>query len=318
MPDDEMDETRRYRPFGEQDGPDAEGGPSSPRADETAARDPAADETAAWDPVADDATAVHPGALDEDATAVHPGALDEDATAVHPGALDEDATAVHPGMPDDATARLPGPDDRTAPLPGADSTSVLPPADTWQARAEVPRAGTTAVGPAVGTEWEQAPTEDGGRWWMPIVVGLVALLLLGVLGYGVWLIAGAGDDDQPAVTPTATVAPTSAAPSPTPSPTGAEPTTAPPAEPQTVAVPDLRGTELADARERLDGLGLPYRLEFRESTEVEEGSVIETDPPGGSQVEPGTEITLVVARPPRQTQAPPTSPVTTPTGEDED
>src|SRR5690349_16327378 len=41
-----------------------------------------------------------------------------------------------------------------------------------------------------GDDWPPAGPEEvpAGRWWMPIIVGIVALLLLGLLGYGIYLI----------------------------------------------------------------------------------------------------------------------------------
>jgi hypothetical protein len=135
---------------------------------------------------------------------------------------------------------------------------------------------------------------------MPILIGVVGLLLLGVLGYGLWLIA-AEEDAEPGLVPTPTVAvPTAAPTTERPSPTAA-PTT----EAQQVRVPDLVGMSLDDAQAELEDLGLTYRVRYQTTAEQEPGAVLETRPDSGSRVEPGSRVTLTVAAAP-PTQGPPT------------
>lgn len=219
-----------------------------------------------------------------------------------------DATAAMPAV-GDATAAIPVTGDETAPLPrDADGTVQLPAAAAtanWSARAEVPPVAVETYAPV---QWEEPPPPTpGGRWWLPILIGVVVLLLLGILGYGLWLIASAADE-----TPV-TSAPTSAAPaappptSAAPPPTSAAPPTQP-AQPVRVVVPPVAGETAADARARLDEAGLPYRLRYRTTDEEPAGTVIRTDPPGGTAVSPDTEITLFIARAP-EPPAPPTSDV---------
>jgi hypothetical protein len=248
-----------------------------------------------------------PDAGGEDAGGRNPGQRDPGDDTVAGTPLDE---TVAGGPPDETRAHRPAIDETRA-LPrddvpgGADRQTVEGPAATggpapvWSGRAEVPPAGVRAPGPAT-EQWARPPGEDGGRWWMPIVLGLVGLALLGVLGYGLWLI-GAADDDgsEPGPTPPrpATVAPR----------TTAAPTTAPPTPEQEVEVPRLVGESLEDAQARLDERGLTYRVEFEQTDSFQPGTVIRTRPRGGSDVEPGSQVTIVVAAEPEETE-PPTPP----------
>jgi len=134
---------------------------------------------------------------------------------------------------------------------------------------------------------------------MPILLGIVALVLISLLGLGFWWLRAIRDpvgpaapSPSPSVTPTATrpeaplpnaPRPTTVAPSPTPNPAVS-----------TVSVPTLAGLPEAAARAELDGLGLVYRLRYRDSNQPA-GTIVETDPPAGTEVATGTEITLVIA-----------------------
>jgi hypothetical protein len=259
--------------------------PDDNRRPDGGGRDP--DETVAGAPL-DETVAGRP--LDETVA----GAPDE--TRAYRPAIDE--TRAFPA--DDAPA---GADQPTAVVPAAGT-----PPPVWSGRAGVPPAGVRAPGPATA-QWERPPVEDSGRWWMPIVIGLVGLLLLGVLGYGLWLIGAAnGDDPEVGSTPTrpATTAPRTTAPPTTPPPTTREP------EPEVEVPGGLVGGSLEDAQDRLDEVGLAYRVEFEETDEAEPGTVIRTRPDGGSQVEPGSQVTIVVAVEPEETE-PPTPP---PSGEE--
>jgi len=243
-------------------------------------------------------------------------------TAPLPAAERKD-TAPGPGD----TAPLPAATEKAGPPHDADQTAALPPAaGTWYARAEVPRPGApadhgygaaspgdTAYQPRQG-DWGPGGPDDGGRWWLPIVVAVVALLLLGVLGYGVWLIAEANREADPGPAAT-TLAPSR------PRPTTTPPRTKPPVTataPAGVAVPPVVGLPSDTARAALSAAGLASRLEFRTSDSAPPGTVIEADPPPGTLVPAGTKITLVIATapptPPAPSETPPTSPPATPNG----
>lgn len=235
-----------------------------------------------------------------------------------------DETAAFPAS--DETAPLPSagepaqrPDvGQTAPLPSADETTRLPMTPgSWSGRAQVPAPGRPAVPGPAPAYWETHDDRGDRRWWMPILIGVVALLLLGVLALGIWLITqsrGGGNEPpipspSPSPTPSATTQPTSAAPT-------TEPPTPTATTPAAVTVPPLVGFSQERAREVLAGLGLAYRLQFR-SSDQPPGTVIATDPAAGAHVPVGEKITLVIAEPPTQaptTAAPTTPAVVTPTG----
>ena len=233
---------------------------------------------------------------------------------------DDDHTRVQQNHPDDETVVAPRPD---VP-PGPDATSVMPAtqAEGWAAD-DAAWAGRAAVRPPrpSGDDWATAawdgtpppPPGESRKWWMPILVGIVALILLGALGWGIYLIANAEDD---ATTP-APSAPATATEAPETQPTTTEPTTTPPTtEPTTtepadteVTVPALVGLSQEDAQQALERRGLTYRVITRNG-EGTPGTVIDSDPAEGQEVPDGTTVTLVVAA---QRTTPPTSPSSTPT-----
>jgi hypothetical protein len=242
------------------------------------------------DPPPDATREFRPGAADDPQADPHPAAGDD--TAVGPPAGDE--TVVGPRAGDETVVGPPAGDETVVGPPAVSATQV------WSGRAEVPPAGVRPAGPATA-QWEQPPAEDPGRWWMPIVIGLVGLLLLGVLGYGLWLIGAAEDEPGPAPsTRPATTAPPSTRPPTTDAP---EPT-----EAEEVEVPGLAGQSLPDAQDRLDELGLAFRVSFEVTDDEEPGTVIRTRPDEGSRVAPGTQVTLVVATSPEETETPEPSP----------
>ncbi|HEV8565999.1 MAG TPA: PASTA domain-containing protein [Actinoplanes sp.] len=222
---------------------------------------------------------------------------------------DDDATAVAPQPPrdDDATAVAPRPPQRGA-------TSIMPPVDwgtgkaaaPWAGRAEVrpPRPGVDSDYP--DSDWAAVPSsEPRGKWWMPILIGIVALILVALLGWGIWLIIRAQDknDGTPAPVPT-----TSAAPPPTTQPTTQATTEAPTTRPTTteptqtaVTVPALRGLSQQEAQQALSRRGLAARLRFVPSTKAPPGTVIDSDPPEGQEVPPDTTVTLIIAAAPTPT-----------------
>ena len=246
-------------------------------------------------------------------------------------AAESDGTQVFPAADEDAT--------RVAPqAPRSDATSVFPPAtggstrterdtrsndnwadggnEVWSARAGVPprRPGYGDD----GTDWALPDDEPQGKWWTPIAVGIVALLLLSLLGWGIYLIVQSRGDD--AGTPEVTASPVAPA---TTKPSSAPPVTEPPSQPASppttpsdVTVPALKGLSSAEARGALDRKGLNYRLRFVTS-DSPAGTVIDSDPAEGQQVPADTVITLIIAAEPTAA-APTPSASTEPPGADED
>jgi hypothetical protein len=227
----------------------------------------------------------------------------------------DDRTAPQEPVADDRTARQepvagepPSPPDRTAPLPPAERPGPAP----WSGRAEVPPPRPADYREPAGTEW-YAEEQRGRRWWMPILLGILALLLLGLIGAAVWLGLRSANGPTPEESPTP--GPTSA-PATTSAPTSAAPTTQPPSTPPTSAVaqvpmPPLVGLPRAAAQAILDRLGIDYRIESRPSDRAP-GTVIGTDPGVGVPVPRGQQVTVVVAEAaaPTTSAAVPTTSVT--------
>ncbi|WP_229399009.1 PASTA domain-containing protein [Micromonospora okii] len=217
---------------------------------------------------------------------------------------------------DDATRPLPEPadgtphgepTDRTRPLPrSGETTRPEPPAPAvWSGRAGVPPPRPVEYREPAAGEW-YGEEQPGRRWWTPIALGVVALLLLGLLGGGLWL-ATSADDGGPEETPPArpTTAPATTGASTTGAteapPSTAPPSTAPPStEPVEVPMPPLVGLPRATAERVLDRLGVDHRVETRVSDRPA-GTVVETDPEAGEPVPPGEVVTLVVAAAPTPT-----------------
>jgi hypothetical protein len=316
MPD-ERDETRQFAPS--DDATQAGDPPTRPDGDPTPGADETIADPARVPPVRDDATIVAGAAARDrgDAAAKRP-----DATSVLPSAGDETVAdpARVPPVRDDAT-RVQG--DAAAKRP--DATSVLPPADddwapargnpAWTGRAEVraPRPSGATLAP---DDWAVVPgREPRDRWWMPILVGIIALLLLASLGFGLYLIVqnSGGGDTTPTPTVTKTVAPTRTSTGSTAVTTEPTATTAstPTTEPTSteVTIPALVGLSLPDAQAALSRMGLRrYKVIYRDD-DAAPGTVIGSDPPEGQKVPPDTTVTLVVAKP--STSSPTTAATTT-------
>jgi PASTA domain len=250
---------------------------------------------------------------------------DPDATVA-----DSDATVVTPA---DATSRLP-PSDATTRLPASDATRRVTPL-IWAARVQVPPEDVAPVREPVPVEWQPATgsrsgdtgadgdgADDGagGSRLRPMMIPLIVVVLLAMLGTGLWLIFNrssngtgltptpiastvASDTAAPTDTDLAseTAAPTDTAtateaPSPTGVPTTVAPTTTqlpapPPATPTAglVAVPDVVGDPVTDAERQLTAKGLTYRV-----VGGRDGTVVTTRPRAGTMVARGTEVVLVV------------------------
>lgn len=274
---DERDETRSFSPFDDATWAD-DAGPGRGRP---------GDATRFQPPARDDRTQYQPPARD-DRTQYQPPARGDDYAAAA-----DDATVVDPG------ARPP------------DATSVMPPAEDaqlWSGRAEVrapqpPRTEYQQV-----TDWPAAPeSARNDRWWMPIVVGIIVLVLLAALGWGIYLIVqNAGKDSSPApaatssAAPTATTSATTETTEPTTEPTTTTPTTQPTTTEPTddaVAIPALRGLSVADAKAALQGVGFTSTRVIYKESDAEPDTVIDSDPEEGQEVPPDTRVTLVVSAP---------------------
>ncbi|MEV5630491.1 PASTA domain-containing protein [Micromonospora tulbaghiae] len=269
-----------------------------------------------------DATRALPPDPDADATRAMPrDAAGEDAEttrAMPRNAAGEDveATRAMPRNAGDATRPLPGgpagqggPGGQGGPRRPLDATAPQEPVGAWSGRAGVPPPRPAGY-PEPGAEW-YGDEQAGRRWWMPILLGVLALLLLGLIGVGVWLALRAADRNSdpgpavPSISAQTSTAPTTAA------PTSAAPSSSPPSTPATTApvevpMPPLVGLPEAAARAALDRLDLDYRVQ-RRASDRPAGTVISTDPEAGYPVGEDDRVTIVVAVP-----APPTSGPTTP------
>ncbi|WP_433792848.1 PASTA domain-containing protein [Actinoplanes sp. CA-252034] len=172
--------------------------------------------------------------------------------------------------------------------------------EVWTGRAGVRPYGAVPRDPydQEGDWADPAQTEPSGRWWTPIAVGSISLVLLALLGFGIVVIMqSVGDEaETPDVTPSVAQLPagTDAGEA---TPTVASTTSAPPttdAADQEVNVPALRGMPLADAQAALERTGLGWRVLRRES-DAEPDTVIDCDPAEGQQVPSDTRVTLIVA-----------------------
>jgi hypothetical protein len=287
-----LDETGEYFPFADEEENPPIGGPRK-----------------------DDRTEQPPGAgAGTDRTQVFP--VGDDATRVTPQPPPSDATSVLPAAPSDGT--------RTQRYPRSTDNWADEGDQTWSARAGVPPRRPGYEDDFASADWAAVPADEPrDRWWTPIVVGIVGLVLLGLLGWGLYLILQArGDDDTTPVVPASPVAPATTGATtkatttpPDTEPATTQPTTAPPAVPSDVTVPALKGLSSEEAREALDRKGLNYRLRYVPS-ESPAGTVIDSDPAEGQQVPADTVITLIIAA---ETDTPTQTATTGPAGDqDED
>jgi PASTA domain-containing protein len=246
-------------------------------------------------------------------------AAGDDATQVTPRAPQGDGTAVLPSASDSGTGTERY--NRNTANWADEEESV------WAGRAGVrpPRPGMGDEFARTGWDAEPAPEETRGKWWTPIVVGIVTLILLAVLGWGVWLIVQSTSDDTEDPTPAVTTSAAAPAPTkpaavpPSVAPTTAAPTTtAPSSSPSDITVPALKGLSTDEARAALNRMGLSYRLRFVPS-DAPSGTVIDSDPPEGQKVPADTVIALVIAAERTTSATPEPTPTTEPTdGPDED
>jgi hypothetical protein len=286
------------------------------RLGETGEFDPFADEGEVrpiGGPPEDDRTEQVPhDAADADRTRMLPA---DDATQVTPQAPRSDATSVLPAATADGT--------RTERHQSSTDNWADDRDSVWTARAGVRPPPRPGYGVDTDTDWAAVPADEPpGKWWTPIAVGIVGLLLLGLLGWGIYLIAqSSGDDgttpDAPAspAAPATTGATTEPTTPPTTQPTTTAPATTPPAVPSDIVVPALKGLSSEEARAALDRKGLNYRLRYVTS-DSPAGTVIDSDPAEGQQVPADTVIALIIAAQP--TATPPQTATTEPTGQQGD
>ncbi|MFG1838384.1 PASTA domain-containing protein [Micromonospora sp. NPDC049175] len=218
------------------------------------------------------------------------------------------ATPPAPTPPADQTTRPPA--DQTTRLPV--ERSAVP---SWSGRAEVrpPR-------PDEAGEW-YVEEQSARRWWLPILWGVLALLLAGLLGGALWLVLAKQDDDRddpdstPSVPPASatSAAPTSAPPT-SAAPTSEAPSSPPPSSaPVEVPVPPLAGLPQATAEGLLSRLGLAYEVVYRPS-ELPPGTVVGTEPGTGTPVSTEDEVLLIISQARPSTDVSPTAPSPTVTG----
>jgi serine/threonine protein kinase len=135
-------------------------------------------------------------------------------------------------------------------------------------------AAAAAAGAAAGSRRATPDPEDekdtSGKWW---AIGAIALVLVAAIAGVLWF-TGAFESD-------------------------------PPPPPTQVAVTDVAGQDVATASRALtnDGFVVGEQTE-QASADVEEGQVIETDPPAGTQAEEGATVNLVVSSGPETVAVP--------------
>jgi eukaryotic-like serine/threonine-protein kinase len=149
-------------------------------------------------------------------------------------------------------------------------------------------AGATRVistaAPAPATQvLEPPPEEPKSRWWIPVLVTLGILALLGVF---LWFLAQnvLNTNDNKSGN-------------------------------NQIAVPNVVGMSFFDARTQLENkgftIGKPVRVPTQDPT-VAEGTVLKQDPVAGQKVDRGTEVVLTVVGAPAQTAVPTIQPGATP------
>lgn len=232
------------------------------------------------------------------------GPHDDEATQIVPAPeADDEATRIvqapeTPAADDDAT--------RIVTPPPSDGTRVMPPVDdapAWAGRAEVRSPAPSAP------QGPHGPQQSGGRtWWTPLLLGLLALGLVGIVVLAAWLMTRDNGGPEPTASPT--VATTTRPPSPTASPTPPSASPSASAE-QLVLIPaDLVGMDQDAAANALKDLGLFWNFDYQPSS-APENTVIGSKPAPGEFVPLGSTVTLVIAidQPPSKSASP--SPTTT-------
>jgi beta-lactam-binding protein with PASTA domain len=114
---------------------------------------------------------------------------------------------------------------------------------------------------------EEDEPESRAKWW---IIGAIAVLLLAGIAFAIFK------------------------------------ATESPAPPPQVTVPDVSGKTVDAATRALESekFIVAPKTEERASTDVEEGNVIETDPPAGDDADKGSTVTLIVSAGPKQVAMP--------------
>ncbi|HCT75380.1 MAG TPA: hypothetical protein DGG94_09240 [Micromonosporaceae bacterium] len=220
-----------------------------------------------------------PNNLDE--TMPHQPVVDEDETAAGDETVIHDATQIQ------------------------DATTVMPPAaattPAWAGRAGVPQPPDALRD---STPYSQAEPPPSRTWWTPVLLGLLALGLVGVVVLVAWFMGRDVKPEPGQTTTTPAVAPTT--PAAVPTTAAASPTAAPTA--QLVQIPNnIVGMTQSEAMEALEKLGLNYRFEFAKSEQPED-TVIAARPGPGELAPAQSTVTLVISLGPAASPSPSPSP----------
>ena len=118
--------------------------------------------------------------------------------------------------------------------------------------------------------YDEEPEEERGRTWRIIGWTLLALLLLGLVAFAVWWFGRPEPVEEPVL----------------------------------VEVPDVTGIPFEQAQQILRNAGFTTTTQQEESSEVEPGLVIRTDPEAGSEAEEGSEVLVVFSAGPPAVEVP--------------
>lgn len=260
----------------------------------------------------DDPLDPQPGSSGEPSSAEPPDSGPEAGATAQQPPLDQTVDAG----PLDQTAR-PAPLDETQvgspPVPdaGPTGTGVLPPVASepprWSARAQVPQRDLDddGYGAWSQTQWQEVEEQRRPGTLAPVLITLVVVLLVALIALGVWL--SLRGRDTPVTPPSATPTPAPAVPTTTaPAPTTSPPSPTPAAE---VEIPAVRTLSYEEAVDRLAAAGFTNVARVDEVSDLPAGQVIDTNPPAGTRLRPGTAIEIRVSTGlPETTTAGPTTP----------
>lgn len=88
--------------------------------------------------------------------------------------------------------------------------------------------------------------------------------------------------------------------------------------PATTEVPSVVGDDEDEAYDTLREEGFQVQTRYQRTTAEDEGTVFDQNPDGGTQVEPGSSVTIIVAQEPQETREPPPTGSPAPTDGDGD
>ena len=199
-------------------------------------------------------------------------AFSRDIAAVVAGRAPALVAGALPGADDpEATTVLSPVDDATEALPAMAGAAAMGAAGAAAMRPQDWSAGSApspATGPLALRSGDEAPPEEKRKrpWWLIVLVIVVAL---GLIAAALAVLQPWKDRG-----------------------------------PEMVVVPDVVGQTEQDARSALDEVGLTASFEQEESAEIEEGVVIETDPPAQDEVAEGSTVTVTVSAGPEAVEVP--------------